>query len=519
MRFVPQAEANRPNNTIVIEHRGVELEWGIKTYRMLQVNENIIYDINHYWSLLPIEKQDAIFNIYTEIHELLNNVSNREKLDRFLIQQVAKLFEYHQFDEIKKYYNLKGRIKLPLDLKTSYSEGTVPELTYLQPEYIDLTCLCIAMRIMIPIWGRYIEILISADAAGYFKEYRAASLLRESNIVHSPAYKRLNLYVTTFWNGSTEEHSSAAILMGLPKDEVSDWLISNVLIRRIATAEILQVDQPGEPKMIITAIYNFIESLVTTMDKTFGGRVNDKSLEGSVQGDDDNSSVIENYKIKQEISEGMIKVDDVHLRHHMLTIIKKIDPTLLPDAAAEKAFMEFADMVKSRYDKNFTPNEVGIVLCKWVLYPIVIDKMLDEVSYPAVFNAHLITYALLNHWGFHHAALFIFAKRTMNNLINNTVRQSITEEQLARLQEIYPHSPNNTLKRKLTKFENNVACVGIRTLISPLYGSWWELAPWEDASRYPQLRIDGNLAPLPYDIEPVLADLIIYFNNLDYKAK
>ena len=70
---------------------------------------------------------------------------------------------------------------------------------------------------------------------------------------------------------------SAAILAGLDENQVPSWLLGNALVRRIATAELMQRSNPMPANTIITDVYNFIDSLSNTMDKHFGGRIKRKS--------------------------------------------------------------------------------------------------------------------------------------------------------------------------------------------------------------------------------------------------
>ena len=70
------------DNTITTEHKGVELVWGIKTFRTLNVTPNLITDINKYWAGLPMESQDAIFDIYTKIHATFETVENIRVMDK-----------------------------------------------------------------------------------------------------------------------------------------------------------------------------------------------------------------------------------------------------------------------------------------------------------------------------------------------------------------------------------------------------------------------------------------------------
>lgn len=505
-------------NTITMEHKGQTLVWNINTYRKLAVTNELVTDINHYWKMLSEEDQDSIWGIYNEIHTYFETIENTRKLDELLLTSVAKLFEYHKEENIMYYFSKYARIKMPNDLKDEYVVGLAHELTYLRPEYYQLIGLAIVLKIMIPIWGGYVSI-VGSEVGSIMKEYRAAALLKGSNVVFSNGYTRLMKYVTTYWEGYTQQHSSAAIVAGLDSNQVPNWLLGNALFRRVASAPLIQLDSPETPQPVIAAVYNYINSLIDTMDKQFGGRINEKNLENS-PGDDDNTSVVENYKIKQEIPEGTIVTHEVHLKHHYLKILKRLDETITEAELAQ--FAEFNKVTESVLLEGFLPTQLSKAICMWVLDPIVTAKILEYVDYQSLRIAHAITYWLLQRWGYPELALLVFAKQVNSTSINNVVKQQASEEQLDQLNIIYPYAQNVTTKRKPSKRDSNVALAAIRYVVSGIYSSWWEIPAWENPDNYQginNIRITNRRMGLPYDIEPRLADLIIKLKTSVHKGK
>lgn len=499
-------------NVISMEHQGEVITWSIKTYRSLVVNKNLITDINHYWSLLPMESQTEIFRIYKSIYNAFEEIELVKRLDIRLTELVSQLFEYHKFEDIVDYYNKHSKIKLPSTLKDTYASRHTRELTYLRHEYYELVCLTIVMKVMIPVWGSYVG-EIGSETGSYYKEYRAAGLLRDANVVKSHAYERLMEYITTYWNGNTDAHSSAAIVAGLDDNQVPNWLMGNVLVRHIATGELIQLDNPIEPQIIITSIFNYIDHLSKTMDKQFGGQIREKGLENQ-PGDDDNTSVAENYKIKQEISEGIIVAHEVHLMTKLESILNRLDST----CPVEK-LQETIDNFNNNFKGNFVVYPLQLAITQWVLDPIVTARILKYVKFEALINAYHVAYTLLQHWGYKHVAILMYAQQTRTNVMSNVVRRQVTDEQLDKLVELYPYAQNSTLKRKPSKRDSNVAAAAIKYLVVPLYQSWWRVAPWESQSDYPTLNIVDDITSLPFDLEPVLADMIIFLKTVVHVGK
>lgn len=494
------------DNTITVEHKGQELVFEIKTFRTLNVTPNLITDINRYWAGLPAEAQDQIFQIYQKIQTVFESVENIRVLDQYLIKLTNQLFEYHRFEDIMAYYRSRSNIKLP-QLKDAYSsDRDVPELTYLRGEYYELIGLCIVMKIMIPIWGSYIA-FVAGDMGSNFKEYRAARLLRGLPITHSSGYTRLMTYINAHWEGNTDKQMSAAILAGLDENQVPSWLMGNVLVRRIATAELIQSDSVVPANTIITDVYNFIDSLSNTMDKQFGGRINEKGLDNSGN-DEDNTSVIENYKIKQELSEGVIMSHEVYMTDYAEQILKRLAPDC-PLARLRENFRKVKDFM----DNDIPVKHLSTRLVQWILHPVVTAQSLDRVGYDALKSTYVIAYTLLEYWGYQDLAILLMSKMENRPVASNVIRQTITQQQLDALNKIYPYTPNTHLKRKIAKSDTNIAVTGIRSVILPIYSYWWRVPDWINPADYPQLRIENSIMPTMGDIEIRLADLIIFLKT------
>lgn len=510
MRYIKEPNPIPSNNMITMEHRGHQMTWSIKTYRDLKVSDNLVTDINNYWSRLPMDIQDKIWDVYRRCYEVFETVENLRVMDDYLNNFVIELLSYHKFDDVYRYYKEHSQIKLPKDIKEVYKEEYGPEeLTYIREEYHQLLTMTIILKTMIPIWGIYINIVAieNGKSGGPHKEYRAARLLRGSDLTASEPYKRLYRYIEAYWAGDTNKQMSAAILQGYDDAQMPNYITAHNLIRRVATAELIQANSPEEPQIMISAIYNYSEHLSGTLDKQFGGRINEKGLDSSGGSDEDNTSVIENYKIKQEISEGMIASHEVHLTHHLSKALLKLDET----CPVEKLY-EHRALFEQHLTDEYTINDLSLSLVRWVLHPVINARILDYVSYAGLINAHHLTYTLLKHWGFEELAQLVYAKKHFKNIVSNNVRQQVSDEQLDKLNVIYPYTPNNTLKRKLTKIESNVAMIGIRTVVEKLYGTWWHIAPWETITNV-NVRNEERVIPLPSNIEPQLVDLVIFLKT------
>lgn len=512
MRFLRNDENNGINNQLVIEHKGERLVFNVSTYRNLKVTNNIVFDINNYWSRLPVDVQDKIFNCYQQAWYDFKEIENTRRLDEAMIKTFEELYQYHTFEELKVYIGLHSNLKWPTDLKTEYGDGHVKELTYLKDEYRDLIVLALAMKVALPIFGEYID-FIHGEISNNTKNYRAAGLLVKSEIVQSSGFQRLKEYVQAAWEGNKNDHSTAAVIAGIDKSQAPQWLLGNVLVRRLANAELIQANSTDDPRMLVSMIFNYSDHLTGTMDKEFGGRINDKSLDSGTLGDDDNTSVAENYKIKSDVSEGIILTHQIFISTRQEAILQRLDKTVN---------LEEYHRYRKLFDKNyqeFTVTILGKTIVQWVLHPVVSAEIIEYVNYDAVISAYIMAYTLLKHWGYDHIAMMLIAQphkgTTQFQSVAGFARRQITPEQLNQLDELYVDAPQDNRKRQASRLHRNVAANAILTLTGELYGTWWKVAPWEDEKMLIDLHANvmERLTALPYDIDTELAKLIIFLKT------
>ena len=511
MRFLRSDENNGINNQIVVEHRGERLAFNISTYRNIKITDNLILDINNFWSRLPVDVQDKIFQCYNQIWYDFKEIEHTRKLDQVLSERVAELFEYHPFKEIMVYIGLYSNLKWPTDLKTEYGTDHVKELTYLKNEYRELIGLAMAMKIMIPIWGEYID-FIHSEVSNNTKNYRAAGLLVKSSIVQSTGYQRLKQYIEAAWEGNTQPHSTAAVIGGLDESQVPSWLLGNTLVRRLANAELIQANSVEEPKMLVSLIFNYSDHLTSTMDKEFGGRVTDKSLDGSNLGDDDNTSVAENYKIKSDVSEGIVIAHQIYIKTKVESILRRLDPTV-----EVREYYRYRSLFDREYER-FQITPFGKAVTQWVLHPVVTAKIIEYVDYDAVINMYVMAYTLLKHWGFDHVAMILLSQpdtSANNGGVAAYARKGITPDQMKALDEIYVDSPQDNRRRQKSRLHTNVAANAIALLTTEVYGMWWKVCSWEDPKMLLALHanVQERLVALPYDMDQELARLVIHLKT------
>lgn len=499
---------------LFIEHKGEKLDFVIKTFRSFNINERTIGPINLYWSMLPEEDQQIIFETYRAIYNDLYTIGRLEQMKESVNQHMRVLMEYHTFEKMQRFVNLHLHIKHPEEIRDTIPEDAhnyTKDMTYLRQDHVQLVILALMLKPVLPVWGTFISVVSGNKEKTNFEEHYCVLLLRGTDVVNCPPYKRLCRYIEATCKYEQNKPSTSALIGGLPESDIPRWLLYNVLVRKVAGLELYQLHDEKVADNYIVNIYNHAFKLSDSLDKQFGGMINDKPAVGSGNHEEDNTSVAENYKIKQEIAEGNIATHEVYLIQHAEQILQKID-----SSCPVEPFHQIKQQFDERFKEDFEFHLLGLSLTKWVLDPVVLAESLDNINYHAVTNAYHITHTLLNHWGFPTLAMLLYAQPREKSHVSFTSKVSITEEQLAQLDIYYPHRFNKPGKQKISRMDSNMAVVGIKTVLEPFYGRWWELNPWDDRRFYN--KIIEDFVPLPHDAEYLLAELILKIRRLQEQA-
>ncbi|MBE0438172.1 MAG: hypothetical protein IBX57_00200 [Gammaproteobacteria bacterium] len=506
MQYIVTKTERNTLSYITVRHGNKEIEWNVTVYgRSTLQNPTTMFDnVNAYMKTLPDDLQDKIFDVYVNVGEVLDNVTDFNKVHTLLQKQVAILYNLLDFEALSRWVKLKGQINTPTELKTDFDTDKnelTEKLTYLRDDYRDLIAFSLYLKPMLPIFGEYLN-HTSRDISGKFRDHFVLSLLSKSKVIKLNPYKRLEIYI----NASIEKEerkaqaafkSTSAVFGGLGSSELPEWLMSKVIIRRVVIYEETLGDS------LIANIYHTITQQVNSLDKTFSGRINEKRPTGNVN-DDDNASIAENYKVKQEISDGDLTVLSVYT-DRFLDMASIVDPTIDPKSV--EVFIKHFDQLE-----GLKIQKHHLVLAQWVLSKAISPRGVPSLNKPSLLKAMGVTQALLWHWGFQEVSLLLSAQPAPNNgqhlgLPTSRVSKYHTEK----FQELYPY------QRRLTSNINlrsaNVGLKAIDIVSTDLISSDWFYHPPESIRA--QLSVDVNKPQMvSAEIRQNLSDLIIKLNEL-----
>lgn len=459
---------------ISIRHGDQCSEWNASIYDRTSFNdvEGIFRDINAYWSRLPVTRQAAIWKIYSDIKEVIYNIQDPTRLHSKLVHLVKDLYDQHPMDEISHYRKFYADIRYPTNLKDDYAPGDSPERTYLRSDYMGLVDLAIALRPMVPLWGEYIK-RIRTEAGSNFKEQVGMGLLARASIMQSEPMIRMQNYVES--NIAYETATPSAVLNGLGTTQLGDWLLALTVVRRLSIGDISAVDNNSS---LISNAYGFITSTLNSMDRKFGNKITEKHRTNDPI-EEDNASLIETYKVKQEVSDGDLAVLSIHTEN-VVTMALRIEPELDPALieACHQAALPLGEM-------EICPHH--LTLCQWVMAPVVPARGVPNLNKPALLRVMAATQAILWHWGFPDLAALATAQpaeRVGDIMVGGqegNTRGRIPREMVDQLAELYPHyqqqggkSRRDSIDEKRSRDRQvNVACRAIEALAREMTKQDW----------------------------------------------
>lgn len=426
---------------LVMRHKGEELWWNASNYDQPSFTEpeSLFFHLNLYWANLPVTRQDQIFDLYKKAHEALSTVENLDRLMTRLTQIVTELYVQQPKQELTRFIAVRNNVCLPSTLPDHYGQNP-EERTYLRDHYRGLTVLVLALRAMVPIWAEFIR-TVRGDAVER-KEILAMRLIVRSwmmghtnddgDLIPDPDMEKLRRMVYALATNS--DTPLVAVIQSVGSEQFPEWLYAMAVIRRAAIGELSQTNTQIN---VVSTIYKTVVTAVDKGGKNFsGGDIYDKNHRPPQ--DEDNSSLAEAYKPRQEVSPGDILVYSVYA-DRLERLAKDVDPTI----DEGKLKLCFDALSAAQQMGGLARSEHQRLLVMWTLSSVVPANSISYMEPSALFNSMVATQALLWHWGFPNLAVFVSvgqrprSDRQLSEHMEFRSRTSSTN--LQKLNEIYPY--------------------------------------------------------------------------------
>lgn len=460
-------DSDRKIGTITIRHNGEELVWLATAYDhpTLIEPEGIFRDINNLWASFRPDHQNRIWEVYKEIHDILNSIVEVRRLRDRLIPLVKRLYDEHPYELADRWIKFHSKMVYPLTLTEEYTAQHPRELTYLRKDYQELATLSLLLRPMVPIWGVFLKIVKAIFNRN--KERLAVILLTEAEVINTPPYRMLREHVERLKDKHLANNpvplSTKATSDGT--ENIGESIFCLVVVRRVALGEISQKD----PNInIISNVYKHVRSQFDSLDKSNGGRIGEKH---KARGDEteDNVSRAEAYKAKTEVTPGSIATIQV-FTEDLKQLARAVDPTLDMDKL-KLCFASAKDAKKEGF-YQCTPHQ--LLFCQYVLSNVISPRSLEYPNLDEMFNCLVVTQAVLWHWGFPQLAALVITtayEQSEEEAMNPKKLPAVGKELRERLHKAYPYYPYTGSE---TRGRNDcVAITVMGNIVSMLRNTAW----------------------------------------------
>lgn len=473
----------------------------------------IFKPINEFFTTLKEESRAGIFNAYSKMEEILTHVVDLNARNGLLINEIAKLYQFFDYEQMEYWVKFRSGIQLPPELALTAYEGAAEERTYLADDYWPLITLALALRPMVPIWNQYIPSM--KDVFGNdFKEYRTLKLLWNSWILESKPCLRLSSYLHFTYKEQTANNKKidfSPLLSGLPSDSIPTYLLSLALIRRLAIGNLYP--QKKEDSLVAN-VYNYIfKNVLAGIDRNFSGMMHEK-INPDRGNEEDNTSIAENYKVKTLIPDSIIVQQDIEAERTYV-VATKVDPTI-PTQLIDECLRSIKFLEKGDLQTHYVP------LAQWTIASVINPDSISDLNKRSQICVFAVTQAILWHWQFYHLAVLMTATPDIeedSDVANiGDIRSRISDTLRDRLVLLYPHyypvGGSNPPSEEKQRRQNNVGIIAVEELARKVqYNRWCSNAP-KALNALAGVPETTKRFSLSSDLRNQLAELVVKLNTL-----
>ena len=428
---------------------------------------DIYIQLNNFISTLNMSEQKTIFDACKDMRYNFDNTINSKEMVTGLKNSIAIIANILDVNRIYTWVKNYSDIKVPAGFDDTYehdiNNNKSLEKTYLKDDYIYLVAYCIALKMYVPIWGEYIN-LIRREIGTDFKEYNSFQLLANTKYIETKPYQKLLTYIEHI---ITEDmFNSYNTINNISSEDYVYYVFCLTNVRKLAFIDIKTVAEQSEDSRlnIITFVYKYIKQKIkgNTNPKNM---VKDKNTISASIDENSKISVLEKYKIKTNISlEDIVELEysvgSVE-RMGLLRLSSNIDPQLLEDSIRTASVLNHAKL-----------PDTSIRLLQWVFKPIISPRGILYLSKPTLVSLLGILQAVLWARGYKELALLATTQKEVNegsiNVFSMDSKNKIPKELLDQLDVLYPFT--KPIRGKQTKVENRFIVNTIDDFTSQLTG-------------------------------------------------
>lgn len=491
---------------ICVEHKGEILHFDAhRTIRKTKLittftpGEPDSFDIlNRYLALFSDDRANKLFLCYKrflntrtiEQDKMIRNQLERDNKYRVIVKDIFDILSYDGvydwvYDNIKVVY--PDRVNSEVDSK--YSE----DRTYTELDYFKLAVLSICFRAVVPIWCQYIY--DNVDVVGNDrKEKMALKLLDTSDIIQTEPYLRFIRFIDAV-SATVDIKNTYKTMTGIGSEEQLEISKAKKIVRRVAFLN------PEIEDNIIKQVHNEIFNQPTDTQRNTN-RIKDKKLTGSR--DEEETSVIEQYKIKEELPRADSRTGSYYLEQELfLKEVMGEDYDLVKD--------KIGDLVDSLIESGHEMQRHNLMMAKFFISGVP-PELLNCVNRDIQIISCAMVYALMVYKGKYNLALLSLGSIRMDDEdeispppLSN--RATIPAELEKQLDDLYPYrrkvkSSANMIKEAIGELFREVS----GCLIQPIF-------PQDDKALFDGKFTRDGYFITPRDVVVDLAEMIVFIQT------
>lgn len=496
-------------------HKGEKLLFNTSTYGKVKLSSNVgVFDeINAYWEWAGPDVQEHVWEHFTEIKQYLEQVMDAFHIGKYLKKHITLMYQQMPMESFSKWLLTRGNLYVPSDIPDAIAEDARykrEDQTYLKSHYIDLATLSLALRPVLPIFGEYIDQGGAGNGGDLYKEMEVVGLITDTGMVsypkEEPAFEKLFNYIKITTDDSPV--SLARLWKGMGSAEVPLWFQARVLVRRLT---IVPLTDHNATHSIIANVYRYVRTNMKPADRRATDRVREKTPEDEGMDEDDKTSLLENYKVKQRIADGDAVLYSVY-SENVAGIAQKVDPTI-----DLKLIEQTTELLDSLGNLQISPHQIR--LGQWVLAKAYPPKAFYHIPKASVQRLLAAAQALLWHWGYLDIAVLMQVEciSTTGQNIPGITQQPRSNTRISRkyideLMVAYPHVKPQRPKAGTGEINNrsgNIAAVGINSVTRLIMQNSWYYHGPKELGQLAQQTEGRGVVVVPPAIKNRITELVL----------
>ena len=502
---------------IEIEHNGVTIIFNVSTIINKRNKDEIAADkqfvlLEAYLDYKGDNFKTALMNEYIKVDEILSDNIGRMEIMPLPNEIVNGILDLIDLDDVYNFIKNVYRYPALNSLGDEFDEKIIKDghgtrvQTYIKDDYLQLVSFVQVLKSIIGPIGEF-GYMNSTELGKAHNHYVLFNFITQHKIAESAPYIKLYglvNHVIVSLSKSEDETLIRVIEKQLPSDEIVVWVLSIVMMQKIAMATIVD---DTDVKNVITRTYNFVNNKLKVKGDTSNAIRSKRPMVDSESGDGDPESILESYRIVSELPKGFIVEMDYYLGDLINTpdlIDPKIDPVVLGEARSFTQKLSDSKLSKAQ-----------ITLLGWILKDVLDPRELNYVKMETILKLMALTFAYLWQNDFKYLALLLTALKVENDdaiVINFTTNRSrVTKDLKDIMDTIYPYK-KIIVSTSTANREVNVADNAINILAEEFYKHRWVFTANSEyileATNSKTLSIN-----VPSDLKIQLAKLIIHINK------